>query len=295
MAIGVFDGVHRGHQRILEKVKADARRHRRPAMVVTFEPHPSKVLHPKAKHSILMSLAHRLRLFERAGLDEALVVPFNRKFSRISREFFLSKFLLERLGMRSLSIGHDFCFGRGGTGDIPYLKEQAGPLAFHLSLVQPLKSRGQIVSSTRIRHFIENGHLAQASKMLGRPVSVYGDVVRGRGRGRRLGFPTANLNPHHETLPPSGVYAAQGYLQSPVGAHGRAPLRGVIHIGARPTFKEKDKSLEVHFFNFHKNIYGNELELYFVSRIRGIRRFKDSQSLIRAIQRDASKALKILS
>ena len=123
--------------------------------------------------------------------------------------------------------------------------------------------------------------------MLGRPVSVYGTVVRGRGRGRSLGFPTANLNPHHETLPPSGVYAAWGFWN-------KMKLKGVIHIGQRPTFDDREKSLEVHFFDFHRNIYGQELELAFAGRLRPIRKFKDRPALIQAIQKDAEKALKIL-
>ena len=287
LAIGVFDGVHRGHQRILSRLLVDARRFQAESMVVTFEPHPIKVLEPRACQPILISLSHRLRFFEKMAIGETLVVPFNKRFSRISHPLFLHQFLIEQLGMKTLSVGEDFCFGRQGKGDAHFLQQESRRLGFGLSLVKPLKDGKDIISSTRIRCLIERGYLKRAERMLGRPVSVYGTVMAGRGRGKSLGFPTANLNPHHETLPPSGVYAARGYLDG-------TWLKGVIHIGERPTFGDLEKSLEVHFFNFNRNIYGKELELFFVSRLRGIYKFKNRQALIRAIQKDAQKALKIL-
>ncbi len=287
VAIGIFDGVHRGHQKILKNVLRDARRTRATPSVITFEPHPNKVLNPGKGHPILMSLAHRLRYFERMGLAEALVIRFNKDFSKVTRESFLNQWLLKRLDMKFLSVGHDFRFGYRGLGDTSFLLENSKRLKLGLSLVKPLKYKGEIISSTRIRHLIETGDLKKAQKMLGRPVSVYGTVVRGRGRGKGLGFPTANLNPHHETLPPSGVYAAWGYLDG-------KKLKGVIHIGERPTFNDKERSLEVHFLNFHKDIYGKELELIFVAKLRGTQRFKGPKNLARAIKMDIARAFKIL-
>lgn len=287
IAIGIFDGVHRGHRRILSRGVYDAKRFHAPSMVVTFDPHPVKILKPAAAHPILMSLPHRLRFFERLGVEETLVIRFNRRFSQTTRERFLKELLIGKLGMRSLCVGHDFRFGCRGEGDAAYLSEKSRELGFHLSFVRPVKYRREIISSTRIRRLIESGRLGTAREMLGRPVSVYGTVVHGRGRGKSVGFPTANLNPHHETLPPAGVYAAWGFL------NGRR-LKGVIHIGEKPTFNDKEKSLEVHFLNFHKNIYGKEIELIFVARLRGIRRFKSREDLSGAIQKDAGQALRIL-
>jgi riboflavin kinase/FMN adenylyltransferase len=146
---------------------------------------------------------------------------------------------------------------------------------------------GKIISSTRIRRLIASGRLEEASRMLGRPVSIYGDVVRGRGRGRRLGYPTANLNPHHETLPPPGVYAVKGLL-------GRRALKGVVHIGQRPTFAEKDASVEAHFIGFHGDLYGREAELFFVQKLRPIRRFSGPLALKKAIQKDIAAARAVL-
>ena len=287
IAIGVFDGVHRGHQKIIEHLLQDAEHHRAKSLVVTFEPHPDKILKPKENRPILMSLAHRIRTLEKMGVKEVLVIRFTKKIAKISHKDFLYKLLLGELGMKALSVGKDFRFGFLGLGDDKFLRYESKRAGFALSLVAPLRYQAEIISSTRIRRLIEEGSLKKTEKMLGRPVSVYGTVVRGRGRGRSIGFPTANLNPHHETLPPGGVYAAWGDLD------GRR-LKGVIHIGERPTFRDHEKSLEVHFFNFHQNIYGRELELEFVRRLRGTERFKNKESLIEAIEKDAKKALNIL-
>ena len=288
IAVGVFDGVHRGHQKIIVQLLRDAKYYHAEPLVVTFEPHPGKILHPKNSQPVLMSLAHRLRSFKKLGVKEVLVIRFNKNFAKITRADFLYKLLLGKLGMRALSIGDDFRFGFLGLGDASFLRHESKLANFTLSLVSPLRYQAEIISSTRIRRLIEEGFLEKAEKMLGRPVSVYGTVVRGRGRGKAIGFPTANLNPHHETLPPGGVYAARGDLD------GRR-LKGVIHIGERPTFLDPEKSLEVHFFNFHQNIYGRELELEFVRRLRPTQRFKSKEALIHAIRKDAKRALKMFA
>lgn len=288
VAVGIFDGVHKGHRRILARAIGEARRLGGRAMVVTFDPHPNKILRREADPPIILSLEHRLRLFESLGIDEALVIRFDKKFAGMSHKDFLLKSLLARLGMRSLSVGYDFRFGKKGVGDTAYLRQASLEEGFSLSVAPALKRQGEIISSTRIRHLIEAGKLKQASRMLGRPVSVYGTVVKGRGRGKKVGFPTANLNPHHETLPPNGVYAAWGDL----GGH---PLQGVIHIGQRPTFGDRQKSLEVHFLNFHRDIYGRDVELIFVSKLRDTNRFRSSGDLAKAIASDIRKAARILA
>jgi riboflavin kinase/FMN adenylyltransferase len=283
LAIGVFDGVHLGHRKILSGMLREAKRRHLKPLVITFDPHPGQVLKRGSQPGILMSLDHRLSCFEKLGVAEALVIHFNKKISQVPREKFLENILIQRLGMRSLTVGHDFCFGHRGSGNIEFLKEESTRLKFRLLTVPALKKGRRIVSSTLIRQFVEAGDLKNAEAMLGRPVSVYGTVVRGRGRGKPLGFPTANLDPHHETLPPGGVYSAYGYLAG-------KKLEGVIHIGERPTFRDKQASLEVHFLNFHKNIYGKELELVFVKRLRGTEKFKNAPLLKAAIQRDIEKA-----
>lgn len=285
VAIGIFDGVHLGHQRIIRRAVTQAQRMGIRSLVLTFDPHPERILRPHARHPLLMSLAHRLRFFDRLGVDETLVLVFDRKMAAVSRETFLDKILLGRLGMRALTVGHDFRFGQGGQGDENFLRQRSRQTPFILATVGALKSGTRIISSTRIRRLIECGNLSEAARMLGRPVSVYGTVVRGRGRGRLLGYPTANLDPHHETLPPDGVYAAWSHL------NGRL-RKGVIHIGARPTFKERDKSVEAHFFDFQAELYGHEIEVCFGPKLRPIQRFASRPALIQAIKNDAKMALK---
>lgn len=287
IAIGIFDGVHRGHRKILNQVLRGTPKRAAPT-VVTFDPHPGKVLHPKVFHpTILMSLEHRLKVFERLGVRDVVVVRFNKKFSKMSHDTFLSEILVKKLGLRLVSVGDDFRFGHKGLGHLGSLKVGSRKLGFQVKAARRVNFKGKPISSTRIRQAIEKGNLAEAGQMLGRPVSVYGTVVKGKGWGRKLGFPTANLNPHHEALPPPGVYAARGILD-------KKPLKGVIHIGERPTFKDWEPSLEVHFFNFHKNIYGRDLELFFTAKLRSIRRFKGVPELSRAIAKDAARARKIL-
>ena len=283
IAIGVFDGVHRGHQVILSRMLRRSHDSRLISMVVTFDPHPLKILEPRSAHPILMSLPHRLRLFEEMGISEALVIRFTRTFSRMDRERFLSDLLIGRLGLGALSVGYDFRFGTRGLGDLEFLRAKACERNFLLSVCRPLKYGKQIISSTWIRRLILSGDLRTASLMLGRPVSVYGTVIHGRGRGRASGFPTANLNPHHETIPPDGVYAVWGEL-------GGRCLKGMLHIGARPTYGEGERSLEVHFLDFSGDIYGKEVELIFLKRLRPIRKFDNPAELTRAIRKDISVA-----
>ncbi len=288
IAIGIFDGVHLGHQKILKNALTEARNKKISLCVVTFDPHPEKILNPKGESpKILMSLEHRLSLLMGLGVNEVLVIPFNRRFAKITHTDFLNKILISRLGMRSLSVGEDFCFGKKAMGDMAYLKQMSSELGFSFFAAKHVQFRGSAISSTRIRREIEAGHLPDASKMLGRAVSVSGTVIRGYGRGKAIGFPTANLNPHHETLPPAGVYAAFGCV-------GRHKLKGVVHIGKRPTFGENDPSLEAHFMQFHQTIYGKTVELFFVKFLRPTRRFSSGKMLKIAIQRDISRAGKLL-
>lgn len=288
IAIGIFDGVHRGHQRILNSLVRECKKNRRKSMVLTFDPHPNKVLRPKTHHPILMSLSHRLCLMERLGIDEVLAIRFDRKISQCSADHFLKNILIHRLAMQSLTLSWDFCFGRGGEGNHDYLQIKAHELGFDLHFVYPLRYRGAVISSTRIRRLVERGHLCQASAMLGRPVSVRGDVIHGHGRGGPIiGYPTANIDPHHETLPPDGIYAAWGWVSD-------KKIKGVIHIGPRPTFNEKKTSLEVYFLNFHNDLYGKEIELFFVKKIRPIKKFNSAKALTKAIAKDVADAKRIL-
>lgn len=284
LAIGIFDGVHRGHADILHHVVREAKKLKASPAVLTFDPHPRKVLSGDHKNPpILMSIEHRLRIFAAVGIKETFILRFDKKFSQRTREVFLERDVVGRLGAKMLGVGHDFRFGRFAKGDAAYLRERSADLGYGLFLCRPVKHDGRVISSTAIRHDIESGNLLGAAQMLDRPASIYGTVVRGSGRGKRLGFPTANLDPHHETLPPDGVYAVTGDLDG-------KKLKGVLHIGKRPTFGLKKRSVEVHLFDLKADLYGREIELFFVKRLRGIRRFKNAAVLRAAIQKDIRAA-----
>lgn len=289
VAIGIFDGVHLAHRRILKNAIRAAKTKRAVSTVVTFDPHPQKVLSGNKKNPpILMSLEHRLRVMASLGIEEAVVVRFDKKFSKMTREVFLHGRLLGRLGMISLAVGHDFCFGRNAAGGLDYLSREAKRSGFKLSICAAVRVRGKTVSSTMIRHLIERGSLAKAHRMLGRPVSIFGTVIHGRGRGKKVGFPTANLDPHHETLPPEGVYAVRGRLN-------KRALLGVLHIGRRPTFYDDQKSVEVHWLDWNGDLYGREIELFFVKKLRSTRRFAGTRALKDAIQKDILAASRAFS
>lgn len=288
LAVGIFDGVHRGHQAVLRAALLDAKRHRTSPMAVTFDPHPMRILQPARAPKILQSLEHRLRLLRRSGMREALVIRFDRRTASMSAPDFLERILIRRLGLRFLAAGHDFRFGYRGAGDHRFLREAARRLKFRWRRISAYRSAGEIVSSTAIRNYVEKGMLKRADALLGRPYSIMGTVVRGRGRGRRVGYPTANVDPHHEALPPEGVYAAWAYLDS-------KPYRASVHIGKRPTFADRQKSLEIHFLDIRRNLYGQAVELVFVRRLRAVRKFPSAAALGLAIQKDVQQTIKLLA
>lgn len=283
IAIGVFDGVHLGHQKILKKMLLDAKKWRCRSMVITFDPHPSTVLNPGHVHALTMSLEHRLKLLGQMKVDEVLVIKFNQQIAKITHEKFF-QILLNRFGLKSISIGHDFRFGKKGLGDINFFENQRRKKALRLYVTKAITKNKKIISSTYIRNLISGGNIKEASQMLGRPFSIQGTVIQGKGRGKKMGFPTANIDPHHEALPPNGVYAVWGIV-------GARRLKGVLHIGERPTFGEIEKSIEVHFLKFNQEIYGQDVELVFVRKIRQIKPFKSPGELTQAIQNDIKIAL----
>lgn len=286
VALGVFDGVHLAHRRIIRRAVAAARRQRLRATVLTFDPHPKNVLFPDKRRPILQSLEHRLRIFAELGVEETVVIRFDRRFAATTAEGFL-RLLTRRLDARAVCVGHDFRFGRQGLGDAALLRDWARSTGRRVWIEPPYKMGGEVVSSTLIRGLVLRGQLGRAARLLGRRVSVYGNVVRGHGRGRRIGFATANLDPHHETLPPPGVYAAWGSVR------GRR-IGAVVHIGQRPTFAEKDPSIEAHFLRRQPRLYGQSVELEFVRKLRDINKFESIQELTRAIRKDIDRARRLL-
>ncbi len=285
VTIGNFDGVHLGHQRIFWRVKKEASRIRGEAVVVTFEPHPLKVLAPERFLPLLAPFRKKMMLIEKSGIDIVLCIDFSLTFSEISPAEFIERILVAKVKVKKVIIGYNYHFGKGQTGDARTLKEAGGVLGFEVEIVEPLKVGQTIVSSSRIRTFIQGGEVEEASKLLGRDYSIIGRVVEGAKRGQTLGFPTANLEITDELYPKTGVYAVDVIWQ-------QQRFNGLANIGSNPTFsaqtgkREEPFSLEVHILNFSREIYGKEIEVRFKRRVRDEVRFESPTLLIQQIKRD---------
>ena len=295
ITIGIFDGVHRGHKKILRVVLDKARELHAAGMVITFNPHPERILDAIGAPPLLVSLKHRLNLIAAEGLDAACVLNFNETFARYDAAEFIKSFLVKKIGAQAIAIGSNFRFGRGKKGGIGLLRSMGKKYGFSVYGVPLLKIDSKTVSSTRIRKLLTDGKLARAKRLLGRSVSVLGTVIKGNGRGRFLGFPTANINPHHEAIPTSGVYAVCAIVGSRI-------YKGVLNIGQRPTFvktpgaafRTAEPSIEVHIFNFDKDIYGRDIEIIFIKRLREERKFASAEKLRKQITIDARNANMVL-
>jgi len=281
LAIGVFDGLHRGHQLIIKKVVRSAKKVRGTSIVLTFHPHPNHVLKNRKKFPLLVSLEQRLKLIENLGIDVSIVVNFSKDFSSLSAEDFVKNFLIKKIKPREVFVGSDFAFGKDKSGNAELLRRLGEVYGFKTRQIPPLKISAQVISSTLIRNLISSGQLDKASLFLGRRVSVLGRVVKGRGIGRILGFPTANIYPSSDVLPPSGVYAVKMVLN-------KRKLSGMAFI--RNSFLKP--AFEVHAFNFRKNIYSQEIEVEIYNRIRAAKRFKKLDSLKRQIKDDEKEVRK---
>lgn len=294
-AIGIFDGVHRGHQAILRRASARARALRGAPVAVTFFPHPSVVLRPaEAPPPLLTSLDQRLREFARCGIRAAWVIPFTRAFCRWPPERFVRRVLLDGLRVREVVVGHDFGFGSGRSGTVGTLRRLGRRHGFQVHVVAPVRLGRSRISSRVLRALIRRGKLAQARRMLGRSAAVTGRVVRGSGRGRRLGFATANLRLESGVLPPMGVYAVRAALLSK-GTRYTVPgpwFSGMANLGVRPTFRESGRTplLEVHLFGLRRPLYGARLEVEFHRWLRPERRFASPQALAAQLARDSRSA-----
>jgi riboflavin kinase/FMN adenylyltransferase len=298
VAIGTFDGVHRGHQGVLRALTAWAHDAAQPparAGVVTFRTHPRKTLSGNGP-DMLTTLEHRLVLFERAGVDFAWVLEFTPELARLTAREFARTYLVERLATRGLAMGFDSAFGSDRVNkDSPELLALAKDLGFVTRALDPVLSpEGEVISSTRIRDAICDGRLRDAEAMLGRHVAVYGTVIKGDARGRRLGYTTANLDLGQEVRPPFGVYAT-------IARIGEVQHHSVTNVGYRPTITQSlppgakpDLLLETHLFDFQGDLYGQKLEVFFIEKLRDERRFHDVEALVEQIRKDEARARAIL-
>ncbi|MCU0796957.1 MAG: riboflavin biosynthesis protein RibF [Akkermansiaceae bacterium] len=282
LALGVFDGVHLGHQAVIGRAVA-ARAAGGLAGVLTFDPNPLKVIAPsKAPSKLLASLDHKAAILGGFGVDLLLALPFDATMAAMAAEDFIGE--LVRAGAKTLVAGEDWRFGRGRAGDRGMLEKLASTGDFRFEAVPPVMMDGERISSTRIRQAIRDGNLSSAAAMLGRPYKVSGKVVQGRQLGRQLGFPTANLEKSEEQYPPDGVWAV--WVRTAEG--GCHP--GVANLGIRPTVDEGERSLEVHLIEGGRDLYGQVLEVEWVAWLRGEQRFSSLDELKGAIARDAAAA-----
>ena len=287
VAMGNFDGVHRGHQAILQSVRVAARARGVEACVATFFPHPLTVLAPDRAPPMVQTLEDRIQtLDDHGGVDLLLVVPFTEALAQVEAEVFLREFLVGRLGCVHLFVGEDARFGRDRAGDVAMLRRWAGEESRELTVVGPVTWEGVRVSSSGIRRLIVAGDVKGAAALLGRPFSMVGEVVRGAGRGRGIGFPTANLVPDGETRPADGVYAS-------VAVVGARRFPAAVHLGPVPTFGATLAVVEAHLVGFDGDLLGQRVRLHFLDRLRGIERFADVEALKTAISADAARTVEI--
>jgi len=284
LAIGVFDGVHLGHQAVLHRALSDAKASGGTAVALTFDPHPARILRPEAAPRLLTSMPHKLRLMRDLGLSHLLVQKFDREFAASEPAHFLQSLTEACRPLRQIVVGHQWAFGRGRSGNIEIIREFGRTAGFQAVELDPVEVEGSIVSSTRIRKAIEEGDFAEARKCLGREFTILGTVTKGRQIGRTIGFPTANLRAHNEQFPPDGVYAVEVHRSGDI-------LRGVANIGVRPTLENQgERVLEVHLLDFTGDLYDEDVEVSFSRFIRPERRFAGLDELKAQIEQDVAAA-----
>ena len=290
LAIGVFDGVHLGHRAVIERALLDSRAANGTAVIITFDPHPARVLRPERAPRLLTATKHKLQLIEALGSTHALVIKFTWEFADMEAEKFVLELHACCKPLREICVGHEWSFGKNRAGNLATLKRMGDELGFDEVGVPAVKVDGEIVSSTRIRAAIERGDFAAAARCLGREYSVLVTVVHGDGVGRTLGFPTANLSAHNEQFPPDGVYAVEAWF------HGRNRL-GVVNIGVRPTITNAsgERLLELHLFDYSEDIYGEDVEVFFHEFLRAEKKFESQEALRTQIAADAMRARQILA
>ena len=279
LTIGSFDGVHRGHARIISRVVEEARARGGTAALMTLHPHPRVYFAPGNAPNILTCPGKKQQLLAEAGLDVLFVLPFNADVASMPREQFVEEIILARCHAEKLVVGHDFAFGKDALGSYDYLKEVAPQLGLEVEEVPPLIIAGERVSSTLVREAILQGDMAQAARLLGRPYSMLGEVARGRGIGRDLGFPTANIRPNTGAVPAHGVYAAK--VRRRDAAHVAA-----VNIGVAPTIRQTDITIEAYLLDFDQDIVGESIEIEFHRRLRPEKYFSGREELMNAIASD---------
>jgi riboflavin kinase/FMN adenylyltransferase len=285
LAIGVFDGLHRGHQEVIRAAQEHAAQHQGTAVVMSFEPHPLRILRPVAAPKMLCGLSYQMQLLERMGISTALLCPFTPETAATPAEAFMDQLVTHCHPLGCISVGYTWTFGKGRGGDIHLLMDQGQQHSFAVYGMPPIREDGVIVSSTLIRDAVGSGDLVKASRLLGRKYALYGQVKQGRQLARQLGFPTANVRPEAELLPPFGVYTVE------VEIAGRLE-KGIANLGVRPTVENEGvaPSLEVHLFDWSGDLYGQNLEVRLGHFLRPEQKFDGIEALKQQIALDLQSA-----
>jgi len=288
ITLGNFDGLHLGHQELIRKIILRAEETGGLSMVVTFRPHPLKILAPEKCPPLISIYEEKIQLLEKLGIDVLVKIPFTLDFSAMEPRDFVKNILVDLLGAKEIFVGYNYRFGKGRKGNILMLRDLGNELGFIVREVEQVSLNGEVISSTRIRQLLINGEVEHAARLLGRPYALCGIVVKGDGRGRGLGFPTANIVSRHSIIPSDGVYAVRLFVRDKY-------YDGIVNIGMRPTFDAKSMAIEVHIFDFNEDIYGEELTVYFAGKIRDERKFGSAVALINQINADINSAKALLS
>jgi len=284
LAIGVFDGVHLGHQAVISTSAEHARAANGTPVVVTFDPHPEKVLRPQAATHLLTATPHKIALIRELGVAHLLIIKFDKQFAATEPEDFVQQLVEHSKPLREICVGHEWSFGKNRRGNLKLLNEFGARFDFGVVGIPPVTVNGELVSSTTIRQALEAGDLAKAARMLGREYTILGTVVRGDDLGKKIGFPTANLSAHNEQFPPNGVYFAEARLDGAI-------YPGVVNLGCRPTVSSKtERILEIYLLDFEGDIYGKDIEVRFIRYLRPEKKFENIDALVRQIKFDVQQA-----
>lgn len=287
LAIGNFDGVHRGHQVLLAKVREIAKAAKVRAGVLAFEPHPRTLFQPDRPHFRLTTINQRIALFQKFGMDQAVVLPFDRKLASLTAEAFIERILVAGLGIRHAVIGYDFHFGKDRGGSPASLAAAGKEMGFGVTIVEPVAEGGEVVSSSAVRAELAQGDVEGAAELLGHPWRVAGEVKGGAHRGTGMGYPTANIGLSPGTALAHGIYAVKVHV-------GAKTYDGAAYLGTRPTFDNGDAVLETFLLDFDGNLYGKTIELEFIGFVRGDRKFDSVDALVAQMDKDVAKAREML-
>ena len=293
VTIGTFDGVHLGHQKVILRLQEFAKQHNGETVIFTFHTHPRLVTSPNEKNlRLLTTLKEKINLFEKYGIDHLIIYNFDKEFSELSYSEFVEKILVEKIATHCLVVGYDHKFGKNREGGFDYLKNCAKKFNFKIERLDALLVNEDSVSSTKIRNALQNGEIEKANHYLGYQFTLHGKIVEGKQLGRKLGFPTANIeaSDKHKIIPGYGVYAVKVELNG-------ADYNGMLNIGTRPTFNNNadNRSIEVNIFDFESNVYGKEITLQFVKKIRDEQKFASTEMLVDQLEKDKKIALSILA